>query len=146
MTNVAQLSVFNGNSTFHSGINNADDLAFLGIHDLHEAYRWYNDHVAFVPHNAIRVLRVAQSVWTFTMTWCRNAHVAVRQDGMSRMPMNWKYSAMNSRTGRMKLLPNLRKSPVTTNAYARFLRHLATGATVNAIDRAASSIPFRVTD
>jgi len=118
MTNVAQLSVFNGNSTFHGGINNADDLAFLGIDDLHDAYRWYNDHVAFVPHNAIRVLRVAQSVWPHTINVTTG-----------------KYSAMNSRTGFFKLLPKLRRSPVSTNAYAKFLRHLATGATVNNIDR-----------
>ena len=128
MTNVAQLSVFNGNSTFHSGINNVYDLAFLGIGDLHEAYRWYNDHVAFVPHNAIRVLRVAQSVWTFTMT-------GTPQPGQFGQLSNARYSAMNSRTGRMKLLPKLRKCPVSTNAYARFLRHLATGATVTNIDR-----------
>ena len=102
---------------FH-GINNADDLAVLGIHDLHDAYRWYNDHVRAVPHNAIRVLRVAQSVWTFTMNTTTG-----------------KYSAMNRGTGRMKLLPKLRRSPVSTNSYAKFLRHLATGATVNNIDR-----------
>jgi hypothetical protein len=118
MTNVASLSIHNGNSTFHNGINNANDLMFLGIYDLHDAYRWYNDHVAFVPHNAIRVLRVAQSVWTFTMNTTTG-----------------KYSAMNRGTGRMKLLPKLRRSPVSTNSYAKFLRHLATGATVNNIDR-----------
>ena len=120
MTNVAQLSVFNGNSTFHGGINNADDLAFLGIDDLHDAYRWYNDHVQFVPHNAIRVLRVAQSVWTFSIDL-----------GTDKVT----YRSLNSRTGNMKILPKLRKSPVSTNAYAKFLRHLATGATVNNIDR-----------
>ena len=118
MTNVASLSIHNGNSTFHNGINNANDLAFLGIYDLHDAYRWYNDPVKFVPYNAIRVMRVAQSVWTFTMNTTTG-----------------KYSAMNRGTGRMKLLPNLRKSPISTNVYAKFLRHLATGATVNNIDR-----------
>jgi hypothetical protein len=77
MTNVASLSIHNGNSTFHNGINNANDLMFLGIGDLHDAYRWYNDHVAFVPHNAIRVLRVAQATWTFTMNTTTGKHSAM---------------------------------------------------------------------
>jgi len=100
--NLNRLSARDGSSVFHHGINNAEDLAWLGIHDLHDAYRWYNDHVRRVPHNAIRVLRVAQSVW----------YVA---DFMGR----WK--AVNSKTGRMKLLPKLRKSPISTNAYARHI-------------------------
>ena len=119
---IVELSARDGNTVFHHGINNANDLMFLGIYDLHDAYKWYNDHVRSVPHNAIRILRVAQSIWPHTMTWCRNAHVAVHQDGMGRSPMNYKYSAINSKTGRMKLLPKLRKSPISTNAYARFLR------------------------
>ena len=89
---------------FH-GINNADDLAVLGIHDLHDAYRWYNDHVRAVPHNAIRVLRVAQTVWV-------------------QYSFNNRWKAVNNRTGNLKFLPNLRKSPVSTNQYARFLRDL----------------------
>ena len=101
---------------FH-GINNADDLAVLGIHDLHDAYRWYNDHVRAVPHNAIRGLRVAQSVWTTQWEIGGNPARHLRNG----QP---KYSAINSRTGKMKLLPNLRKSPVSTNQYARFLRDL----------------------
>ena len=106
--NLTSLSCRDGSSTFHHGINNANDLAFLGIYDLHDAYRWYNDHVRAGPHNAIRVLRVAQSVWTFTMNTTTGKH-----------------SAMNVRTGFMKLLPNLRKNPLSTNQYARFLRDMA---------------------
>ena len=126
MTDLNALSIFNGNSTFHNGINNAADLASLGINDMHDAYRWYNDHVQFVPHNAIRVLRVAQSVWTFSIDL-----------GTDKVT----YRSLNSRTGKMKILPKLRKSPVSTNAYAKFLRHLATGATVNNIDRAHGADP-----
>ena len=126
MTDLNALSIFNGNSTFHNGINNAADLASLGINDMHDAYRWYNDHVQFVPHNSIRVLRVAQATWTFSIDL-----------GTDKVT----YRSLNSRTGNMKILPKLRKSPVSTNAYAKFLRHLATGATVNNIDRAHGADP-----
>ena len=105
--NLNRLSARDGSSGFFHGINTSADLAWLGIHDLHDAYRWYNDHVRRVPHNAIRVLRVAQSVW----------YVA---DYKGR----WK--AVNSRTGNLKLLPKLRKSPVGTNAIARHIMRQAT--------------------
>ena len=108
MTDLNAVSIFNGNSTFHNGINNAADLASLGINDMHDAYRWYNDHVRRVPHNAIRVIRVAQSVWPHTIN-----------------TTTWKYKAVNAKTGRMKLLPKLRKCPVGTNQYAKFLRDKA---------------------
>ena len=108
MPDLNRLSAQDGNTVFHHGINNASDLAFLGIHDLHDAYRWYNKNVRRVPGNSIRVLRVAQSVWTFTMNTTTGKH-----------------SAMNLRTGFMKLLPNLRKNPIGPNQYARFLRDMA---------------------
>ena len=60
---IVELSARDGNTVFHHGINNANDLMFLGIYDLHDAYKWYNDHVRSVPHNAIRVIRVAQTEW-----------------------------------------------------------------------------------
>ena len=102
---IVELSARDGNTVFHHGINNANDLMFLGIYDLHGAYKWYNDHVRSVPHNAIRVIRVAQTEWP---------HVINVTTG--------KHSAMNRSTGFFKLLPKLRKNPVSTNAYARFLR------------------------
>ena len=80
--------------------------AFVGTSD-DRADRWYIDHVRRVPHNAIRVLRVAQSVWFVA-------------DFMGR----WK--AVNAKTGRMKLLPKLRNSPVGTNAIARHIMRQAT--------------------
>lgn len=76
------------NNNFH-GINNADDLRWIGINDLHDAYNWFNDHVRTVPQNADRVLRVAQTVWTSY----------VNHDG--------RWSAVNASTGRVKLLPVL---------------------------------------
>ena len=97
-----RLSAQDGSSGFFHGINTSADLAWLGIHDLHDAHRWYNDHVRRVPHNAIRVLRVDQSVWFVA-------------DFMGR----WK--GLNAKTGRMKLLPKLRKSPIGTNAMARHI-------------------------
>ena len=107
--NVVQEAIdHDGSSAVFHGINNADDLAWLGIHDLHDAYRWYNDHVRRVPHNAIRVIRVAQSVWPHTVN-----------------TTTWTYKAVNAKTGRMKLLPKLRKCPVGTNQYAKFLRDKA---------------------
>ena len=75
-------------NNFH-GINNADDLRWIGINDLHDAYNWFNDHVRTVPQNADRVLRVAQTVWTSY----------VNHDG--------RWSAVNASTGRVKLLPVL---------------------------------------
>ena len=121
MPDLNRLSAQDGNTVFHHGINNARDLAFLGIYDLHDAYRWYNKNVRRVPGNSIRVLRVAQSVWTFTMNTTTGKH-----------------SAMNVRTGFMKLLPNLRKNPLSTNQYARFLRDMATSTTVSNRDRGIS--------
>ena len=76
------------NNNFH-GINNADDLRWIGINDLHDAYNWFNDLVRTVPQNADRVLRVAQTVWTSY----------VNHDG--------RWSAVNASTGRVKLLPVL---------------------------------------
>ena len=111
MTNVSirTATTNDGSIKFHYGINNAADLASLGINDMHDAYRWYNNNVQRVPHNAIRVLRVAQSVWTFSIDL-----------GTDKVT----YRSLNSRTGKMKILPSLRKSPVSTNAYAKFLRDL----------------------
>jgi len=104
---MVQLSARDGNSVFHHGIHNADHLAWLGIHDLHDAYCWYNTNVHRVPHNAIRILRVAQTVF------------------LSYVGLDGRWKAVNANTGRIKLLPNLRKSPISTNAYARFLRDKA---------------------
>jgi len=71
------------------GINNVDDLNWIGVNDLHDAYKWYNDHIATVPQNADRVLRVAQTIWT------------------SYVSTNGRWSAVNASTGRVKLLPVL---------------------------------------
>ena len=101
-----RLSTRDGSLEFHHGINNAESLAWLGIHDLHDAYRWYNDHIRWVPYNAIRVLRVAQSVWPHTINTTTG-----------------KYSAVNAKTGRMKLLPKLRKSPINTDDYVRHMKN-----------------------
>ena len=76
------------NNDFH-GINNADDLNWIGIHDLHDAYNWFNDHIQTVPQNADRVLRVAQTIWT------------------SYVDANGRWSAVNASTGRVKRLPVL---------------------------------------
>ena len=92
MLNLRQLSARDGNTVFHHGINNADDLAWLGINDLHDAHRWYNAHVRTVPHNARRVLRVAQAVWVTTFDLA---------DGRQR--------ARNNTTGNITLLPKLRR-------------------------------------
>jgi len=101
---IVELSARDGNTVFHHGLYNADHLRWLGIHDLHDAYRWYNANVHRVPHNAIRVIRVAQTVF------------------LSYVGLDGRWKAVNANTGRVKLLPALKKSPVSTNAYARFLR------------------------
>jgi hypothetical protein len=108
MTNVSirTATTNDGSIKFHYGINDIHDLAFLGINDLHDAHRWYNKNVQRVPHNAIRVLRVAECEFT--------THIA--PDG--------RRSGLNSKTGNWKLLPKLRKNPVSTNQYAEFLMNM----------------------
>ena len=117
-----RLSARDGSSGFFHSINTSADLAWLGIHDLHDAYRWYNDHVRRVPYNSIRVIRVAQSVWPHTIN-----------------TTTWKYSAVNAKTGRMKLLPKLRRSPISTGNYVKMLREFSPNS-LTAFERDATRI------